>query len=177
MTSVNHHDLLAVLLHCGPETPVKTLMDYLPEDADRSIISTKLCRMRDKGWLTAEMREGINYWTATTAGLAAINAIESPSAAVTASEPQAEPAPPLADDSELEPSPGFEMERPPDPIAEELMASMEIELALDAVRTALLAPALPARTRRVYLQIVDALPAVLRDVLAPLTTQVSEVRL
>jgi len=59
-----------------------------------------------------------------------------------------------------------------DQISPEIMNSMEIEIALDRVRTRLKAPTVPARASRVYREIVAALPAELTVVLSPITALV-----
>lgn len=54
----------------------------------------------------------------------------------------------------------------------DLMGAMEIELALDRVRTKLRSRAIPARSQRVYRELIDTLPLVLVDALAPITAWV-----
>lgn len=152
MSAVSKHELLAVLQHCGADTPVKTLMDYLPAGEDRSVISNKLIRMRDRDWVTSELREGVNYWTLTASGIAEVQRMTA-----TAEAPAEAPAE------------AQEQEPVIDPIAQELLLALEVETALDAVCAALSTPAIPARTQRAYLRIESALPAVLREALAPLT--------
>ncbi len=164
MNVPTHQDLLHVLSHLGAQASVREMMDYLPEDMDRSTISTKLCRMRDKGWTASELRDGINYWTLTAEGSMEAQQSAAPT------PPASPPEQPVSSDSDPQPIGS------PDPIALELMAAMEIEVALDAVRAALRAPAIPARALRVYLQIIENLPEVLREALSPITERVSEVR-
>lgn len=162
MSAVSKHELLAVLQHCGADTPVKTLMDYLPAGEDRSVISNKLIRMRDRDWVTSELREGVNYWTLTASGIAEVQRM-------TAQPAIAQPAvahPAVAHPAE---TPAEPQEPAVDPIAQELLLALEVETALDAVCAVLSTPAIPARTQRAYLRIESALPAVLREALAPLT--------
>lgn len=54
----------------------------------------------------------------------------------------------------------------------EIMAAMEIDLALEQVRGRLTAPLIPARAARVYREILAALPPVLAEALAPITALV-----
>jgi hypothetical protein len=52
------------------------------------------------------------------------------------------------------------------------MQAMEIELALEQVRGRLRIPTIPARSARVYREILLTLPPVLAEVLAPITALV-----
>ena len=60
-----------------------------------------------------------------------------------------------------------------DAIAADLLAAMEIEVALDQVRTKLRSVAIPSRALRVYHEVLGALPPVLVDALAPVTALVN----
>ena len=53
-----------------------------------------------------------------------------------------------------------------------LIDAMEIELALDRVRSLLRAPRIPSHSARVYREVVAVLPSVLREALAPITALV-----
>lgn len=53
-----------------------------------------------------------------------------------------------------------------------LLNAMEIELALDRVRSLLRAPRIPSHSARVYREVVAVLPSVLREALAPITALV-----
>lgn len=60
-----------------------------------------------------------------------------------------------------------------DQIAADLLAAMEIEIALDYVRSKLRSPAIPARAQRVYQEVLNVLPPTLVEALAPITTLVA----
>ena len=60
-----------------------------------------------------------------------------------------------------------------DAIAADLLAAMEIEVALDHVRTKLRSAAIPARAQRVYREVLTVLPPALVEALAPITTLVA----
>ncbi len=52
---------------------VKTLSDYLPDgENNRTLISGRLCKLRDKGLVSNDQVGGANLWTLTDAGMAAI---------------------------------------------------------------------------------------------------------
>ncbi|HOW75571.1 MAG TPA: hypothetical protein PK959_06520 [Candidatus Competibacteraceae bacterium] len=61
-----------------------------------------------------------------------------------------------------------------DPIAAELLRAMEIEVALDQVRTRLRTPAIPAQAERVFRVILNSLPAPLVTALEPFTALLSD---
>lgn len=89
----------------------------------------------------------------------------------------ASPAPAMAETVTAEPAPVPVIAEPAwrdeaipsDPIAADLLAAMEIEMALDHVRTKLRAPAIPARAQRVYRELLNTLPPALVEALAPAT--------
>lgn len=60
-----------------------------------------------------------------------------------------------------------------DQIAADLLAAMEIEVALDHVRTKLRSAAIPAQAQRVYREILNVLPPTLVDALDPITLLVA----
>ena len=60
-----------------------------------------------------------------------------------------------------------------DQITADLLAAMEIEVALDHVRTKLRSSAIPARAQRVYREVLNVLPPTLVEVLEPITTLVA----
>lgn len=59
-----------------------------------------------------------------------------------------------------------------DAVAEQLLTAMEVEVALDRLRHSLRAGRIPARTARVYREIVAALPPILAAALEPITAWV-----
>jgi len=60
-----------------------------------------------------------------------------------------------------------------DRIAADLLAAMEIEVALDHVRSKLRSAAIPARAQRVYREVLNVLPPTLVEALEPITTLVA----
>jgi hypothetical protein len=79
--------LLSALRMAGAQTTVKDLLDYLPEPADASAISSRLCKARNKGWAVAELVNGVNYWTLTDTGCTLLAALPTAQPPVAASEP------------------------------------------------------------------------------------------
>ncbi len=61
---------------------------------------------------------------------------------------------------------------PPDVIAADLLAAMEVEIALDHMRTKLRSAAIPARAQRVYRELLGVLPPALVEALTPVTALV-----
>lgn len=61
----------------------------------------------------------------------------------------------------------------PDQIAADLLAAMEIEVALDHVRSKLRSTPIPARAQRVYREVLAVLPPTLVEALDPITTLVA----
>lgn len=60
-----------------------------------------------------------------------------------------------------------------DRIAVDLLAAMEVEVALDHVRTKMRSAAIPARSWRVYREVLNVLPPALVEALEPITTLVA----
>ena len=158
-------ELIFALNHVGPRSAVNDLISLFPDDDDKKHLSARLCRMREKGLCISEMVEGKNLWTLTNKGL---RELESQSIPEPQTEPQPEPEPEPEFVSQLEYEPDHATSEP-DPIARELLDAMELELALDEVKWRLQAARIPARTARVYREIVAALPPVLQKTLEPLT--------
>lgn len=83
-----------------------------------------------------------------------------------------------ADDDDFDPTawtpepPAVNHDTNSDAIAADLLAAMEIEVALDQVRTKLRSAAIPSRAQRVYHEVLSALPPVLIEALAPVTALV-----
>lgn len=86
---------------------------------------------------------------------------DSLSAPKTVPEPEPEPEP--------EPAPEPEPKSFGHDLSKQLLHAMEIEVALDQVRTQLRIPHIPAQAARIYLRILDALPPILVEALAPIT--------
>ena len=144
--------------------------------------------MREKGLCVSEMVEGKNLWTLTNKGLRELEAhsiqpIPKPESQTepepesqtepepesqTEPEPESQTEPEFEFASELQYEPDSEPSEP-DPIARELLDAMELELALDDVKWRLQAARIPARTARVYREIVEMLPPIVRDALNPIT--------
>lgn len=166
-------ELIFALNHVGPRAAVSDLISLFSDDDDKKHLSARLCKMREKGLCTSEMVDGKNLWTITNKGLRELEAQPIPKPQTepepepqTEPQPTPEPEPEFA--SELQYEPDSEPSEP-DPIARELLDAMELELALDDVKWRLQAARIPARTARVYREIVAALPHVLQKTLEPLT--------
>ena len=176
-------DLLAALRQVGADAAVTDLMPFFPENEHRNL-STRLCRLRDHGLCVADLRDGKNYWTLTNKGLKELAAASQPEpqppAPESAPQPSVppEPEPPQPEPPQPEPEPEFasqleyEPDSAPDPIARDLMLAMELEVALDDLRRRLRAPVIPARTERVYREVLAVLPPIVQDALEPLTALV-----
>ena len=87
-------------------------------------------------------------------------------------KPGFEPEPTIEKAPDVEAEPEAPPRSPPDVIAADLLAAMEIEMALEHVRTKLRAPAIPARAQRVYRELLGVLPPALVEALAPVTALV-----
>ena len=187
------HELLAALRQVGADAAVTDIHHFFPE-SERGHLSTRLCRLRDHGLCISDLRDGKNYWTLTNKGLKELAAAMQPepepqpapqqddldrrldaalatttrlieaTAPAPQPKPQPEPEPP-------QPEPEYEPDSAPepDPIARELMRAMELEVALDDLRRRLRAPVIPARTERVYRELLALLPPIVRDTLSPIT--------
>lgn len=172
-------DLLAALRQVGADAAVTDLLPFFPENEHRNL-STRLCRMRDHGLCIADLRDGKNYWTLTNKGLKELAAATPPEPPPEPPPPAPEPAPQPAPQPQPEPTsePEFisELEYEPDsapyPIDRELWQAMELEVALDDLRHRLRAPVIPARTERVYREVLAVLPPIVQDALEPLTALV-----
>ncbi len=190
-------EVLFALHHAGPGTTVSEIKSLFPNEPS-SVLSTRLCRLRDKGFCTSNLKMGINHWTLTDQGIAKLKAPPAPEPPedqdlnpdLSAEMSAAASAEPTVPPDETAPTtPEFAVERSaersaerddgdhllpqvqcdPDPIARELLRAMEIEAALDQVCQQLQAASIPAQTERVYRRLLSSLPPVLRDVLAPMT--------
>ena len=174
-------DLLAALRQIGADAAVTDLQPFFPE-TERGNLSTRLCRLRDHGLCISDLRDGKNYWTLTNKGLKELAAATQPEPQPEPQQPEPQPQP----EPEPEPSPEpasepefiseleYEPDSAPDPIARELLQAMELEVALDDIRRRLRAPVIPARTERVYRELLTLLPPVVRDALAPITALLGE---
>lgn len=176
MGNITTLSVLTALKLVGAHASVSDLADFLDEPHDLKSLSARLCRMRNHGYCTSEMKNSKNLWTLTKKGQ---QELEKSQELHQQSEPQinpeldSEPQPtPEAEpqpDQQTEPEFVSEHEYEPDPIARELLEAMELELALDNVKWRLQAAHIPVRTARVYREIVAALPPVLQKSLEPLT--------
>lgn len=162
---ITNIDMLKALHRCGAGATVQNVRDELPELINSGIISTRICRLRDRGFCISELLDGRNLWTLTNKGLAELS-----------TAPESEPEPPPAPEPEL-PEPEFpsqleydpDSEPTPDPIAANLLQAMELDAALDDVLRRLRYAPIPARAERVYRKLLSVLPPIMRDALAPIT--------
>lgn len=169
MISDNESMILTAMYHAGmTRTTVKEICVYLtgPLHSDRGGVSSRLCKLRTKGMVMSDHSDNSNYWSLTDSGMAYLRE-HLPSCAP-------DPTPPVAAAEEAPP----EVEAPPvadtepDPLARELLVAMELEQALETLRARLQARPVPARSARVYRDLLGALPPVLRDALVPVTALV-----
>jgi len=154
---ISNTDVLAALHRCGAGVSVQNVRDELPEHIESGIISTRLCRLRDKGFCISELMDGRNLWTLTNKGLAELSPAPAPEPAPE-SEPTPELAPAVVLDSEpefasqLEYDPDGGADTAPDPLAHELLEAMELENDLEQIIWRLQSPKIvvTARAARVF---------------------------
>lgn len=184
-------DIAYALNHAGPGATVQDLVEFFPED-ERTHLSARLCKMRKKGYCHSEFLDGKNYWTLTDKGYR--DHLSKPAESSPPMEPEmsiemSTPEPAQLIVSEKEPAQAVIEDAPemsaelsdepqpqpaPDPIARELLQAMELEVAMEEVRRRLRAPIIPARTARVYRELLVMLPPAVRDALAPMTALLGE---
>ena len=135
-------------------------------------ISPALNRLEGMGFIDRPEAPGTG-WTMSDAGYALFG-LQPPAADP---DSETERAASRIDES---PKPKPEPEPEPEPVSgpyapaksAEIMQAMEIELALEQVRGRLRILVIPARSVRVYREIISALPPVLVEALAPITAVV-----
>lgn len=151
-------DTLHALHHLGPSVSTGAIAELLSE-FNRTQVSTRLCRMRDDRLVESELAiDRTNRWTMTDAGLNRLNkAIEG--------KPEVE----VNLVKEAVPPEGNAIAVTTDEHEDLLIEALEIETALDRVRSALQRPVISARAARVYSEILNALPEVLQAELAAIT--------
>lgn len=167
LSDINRRILVVLKdIHCGGRRHIADLAGLQPNQ-----VSPALNRLEGMGFIERPSEPGAG-WTMNQEGYALFGP-RPPAAAE--SDPESEPEEELI---ELIPE-GFIQNPEPEsaPVAvppapsksADIMAAMEIELALEQVRGKLRAAAIPTRTARVYREILSALPPVLAETLAPLT--------
>jgi DNA-binding PadR family transcriptional regulator len=96
-------------------------------------------------------------------------------------EPEHEPDP-IPEFEDLEPDPEHEpdpipefedLEQAPPPLSHENLSALEVEMDLHKVRAKLSLPLIPARSARVYQQVVDCLPESLQEALRPISDMIA----
>lgn len=174
----NTHVLVA-LKHIGAGASVHDITSLIPEEVENGVISTRLCRLRDKGLCVSDLVDGKNRWTITDKGLAELSPAPAPEPAPE-SEPTPELAPAVVLDSEpefasqLEYDPDGGADTAPDPLAHELLEAMELENDLEQIIWRLQSPKIvvTARAARVYHSLHAALPPRVQDALTSITALV-----
>jgi len=175
LSDINRRILVVLKdIHCGGRRHIAELAGLLPNQA-----SPALNRLEGMGFIDRPEAPGTG-WRMSGTGYALFGlqppVVDPDPERTEASRidelPTSKPKP------EPEPKPKPEME--PKPVSgpyapaksAEIMQVMEIELALEQVRGRLRIPAIPARSARVYREILSALPPVLVEALAPITAVV-----
>lgn len=175
----NTHVLVA-LKNIGAGASVKDITDILPEEVENGVISTRLCRLRDKGLCVSDLVDGKNRWTITNKGLAELSPAQEPNPE---QPPTPEPEPEFISQLEYDPDPEPEpvpalnippyspKTETPDPIAHEPLEALELENDLDQILWRLQSPniTVTARAARVYRRLHAALPPRVQDALTSIT--------
>jgi hypothetical protein len=166
--SDNNRRILCALkeIHYGSRSHIADVAGLLPHQ-----VSSGLNRLEGLGFIDRPEAPGAG-WTMSGTGYTLFG-LQPP---VVEPEPERTEASWVDELPTSKPKPKPEPEPEPEPVSPaksaEIMESMEIELALEEVRGLLRIPAIPARSARVYREILSALPPVLVEALAPITVMV-----
>ena len=170
LSDINRRILVVLKdIHCGGRRHIAELAGLLPNQ-----VSPALNRLEGMGFIDRPEAPETG-WTMSGTGYALFG-LQPPAADP---DSETERAASRIDESP-KPKPEPEPEPEPEPVSgpyapaksAEIMQAMEIELALEQVRGRLRIPAIPARSVRVYREILSALPPVLVEALAPITAVV-----
>jgi hypothetical protein len=167
LSDINRRILVVLKdIHCGGRRHIAELAGLLPNQ-----VSPGLNRLEGLGFIDRPETPGTG-WTMSGTGYALFGL----------QPPVVDPDPERTEASWIDelPTSKPKPEPEPEPVAgpyapaksAEIMEAMEIELALEQVRGRLRIPAIPARSARVYREILSALPPVLVEALAPITAVV-----